>query len=490
MRKSNRGVFEKANLLNLIVIIAASVFMSIQCFLIWGVEAGKNSLVLTIPAIIISFAFIRFVKNERVVGVAIPTIIGVASSIFIILNNGDSHGILILTCSIVLSTLYFDNLVLVIVSTINISITIILQLVLPYGILGKELINNQFYTHIVLMLISSITLYFLVKWGQEALTSAKNGEKEASLFSLKAQDTLLVVNSTIKVLDNSINNLETAIEITERESRIITNAINEINSSIENQSLYLRDIVSKVDTANNKISETKSTSEKLDKLSINLSEITDNNLARMEDVKNQMKIIEEVITDTATTSNNLETFMNNIISVLSGISNISKQTNLLALNASIEAARAGENGKGLAVVASEIRKLSMESSKITEEIEESIREIIHKTKEISNKAQEGKNSINDGIEIVDITLTSYNEMYKLFNNIKSNIRLEFENIEDINLLFKNIKENINVASDISNNQVSNTKGILKSQVNQQKQIESITNYLEEVKNQSKELGKI
>ena len=172
------------------------------------------------------------------------------------------------------------------------------------------------------------------------------------------------------------------------------------------------------------------------------------------------------------------------------IENISKQTNLLALNASIEAARAGENGKGFAVVASEIRKLSMESSKITQEIEKSIREIINKTKEISNNAEEGKHSINDGIEIVNTTLTSFNEMYKLFKNIKNNIRLEFENIEDINVLFKNIKENINIAFEISNNQVNNTNGILKSQVNQQKQIESIMIYLEEVKSQGKELGKI
>lgn len=63
----------------------------------------------------------------------------------------------------------------------------------------------------------------------------------------------------------------------------------------------------------------------------------------------------------------------------------------MGLNAAIEAARVGAEGKGFAIVASEMRKLSEQSKQIAERVTNaliSIESNVAKTSEIFRKAQE------------------------------------------------------------------------------------------------------
>ena len=102
---------------------------------------------------------------------------------------------------------------------------------------------------------------------------------------------------------------------------------------------------------------------------------------RMQDTVGAVRQLASGVQESARSITELEQTARQIGEIVDTIRDIADQTNLLALNAAIEAARAGEAGRGFAVVADEVRKLSLATQQSAVEVNtlaDSIRQRIHR----------------------------------------------------------------------------------------------------------------
>lgn len=146
----------------------------------------------------------------------------------------------------------------------------------------------------------------------------------------------------------------------------------------------------------------------------------------------QMRVIEEAISETAEVVGNLGSQVGTINSIVDTISDIASQTNLLSLNASIEAARAGEAGKGFAVVADEIRTLADQSNESAGRITDLIKGIQEKSEEAVQAMERGLQYVKDGTQVVGGVGSTFSDIVNMVAEIAEDSKRMEELVVSLN----------------------------------------------------------
>ena len=228
----------------------------------------------------------------------------------------------------------------------------------------------------------------------------KDLSTQYNLFTTHLSELLSTTHNSAQASAHSNTQVTESMQSTEQSSEQQINLSHSIINASMRITQSLQNIVSNTDSVH------EVNNEHLNFVKLSASEL----LALVE----QVKLITNMLGNFLNTVAGLKENSENIRSILKMVEEFSDQTNLLALNAAIEAARAGEAGRGFAVVADEVRTLSIKVSGATRQISDFINQMNELVSETNKESEQLIAHSNNAQSAISNTSDGFTKMLNEF----------------------------------------------------------------------------
>ncbi|MEK8212815.1 methyl-accepting chemotaxis protein [Paenibacillus sp. FSL L8-0463] len=176
-----------------------------------------------------------------------------------------------------------------------------------------------------------------------------------------------------------------------------------------------------------------------------------------------------------------------ITRITNSITEISKQTNILSLNAAIEAARAGASGKGFAVIADEVRHLSVQTKDSSIHISEIIHELQNSMTDFQGYMLETKKSLEQQEHQVAETLASFEAIDGSITGISRQIGQIHHKVELTRKINSRLAVSIHSVASVAEQTAAGVQEVNASSTQQDKAIRDIARQAVEINEISQQL---
>lgn len=237
-------------------------------------------------------------------------------------------------------------------------------------------------------------------------------EKITHFIESIARNTQQLLSTSSEILSSiqqtraSIIEVTSSTEMLARNLHQISSAVEQVNGSVKQISTHtgdLNDIARETEQDLHRIEQSfKEVTQNATETQRLAKETMESALAGQVSVDASLQGISElknVVNNTADIIREVNSWGEQVSSILDIVDEITEQTSLLALNASIISAQAGSHGRGFAVVADEIKELAVKTRLSTSKIGKLVHELHAKSEKGVQFTQEGMRKAEQGMEL-------------------------------------------------------------------------------------------